>query len=147
MARRSRIVIIAALLVCSACTTAAHRAPSPSPIAPGTSPRKAILGRDPTAADCFTTAFDLVLVPDAPTLERHVVTALRKPAWLPERGFLGTPTELASALQGLLIPVDPQSTWVLVPGDPHPRADRFFPLTTRTGERVWYRDGSVGTCA
>ena len=147
MARRIRIVIITTLLVCSACTTGARRDPSPSPIPGGTSPRKAILGRDPTDTDCFTTAYDVVEVPDPLTLERHVVSALHRPAWVPQHGFLGTPAELAGALHGQLIPTDPQNVWVLVPGDPHPRADRYFPLTARSGERVWYRDGSVQACA
>ena len=42
---RARIVILAAVLVVSACMPIARRDPTPSPIPPGTSPREAILGR------------------------------------------------------------------------------------------------------
>lgn len=146
MAKIPRIVILAALLVVSGCMSVARRDATPSPIPAGTSPRAAILGREPRDTDCFTTAFDLVRVPDAPTLQRHVITVLRRPAWLPSRGFLGSPTELAAAVQGQLIGSDPQATWILVPGQPLPRADRYFPLTARSGERIWYRDGSVQVC-
>ena len=147
MPRPPRIVILGTLLVLSGCTGIARPSPTPSPIPAGTSPRAAILGRAPAATDCFTTSFDLVQVPDAPTLERHVVTAERRPAWLPSRGFLGTPAELARAVAGQLISQDPQDAWVLVPGRPAPRADRYFPVIARSGERIWYRDGSVGLCA
>jgi hypothetical protein len=146
MVRRTLMPIGAMLLAVSACMPTGMPYPSPSPIPPGTSPREAILGRPVTDADCFTTAFDLVQVPDAPTLERHVSTAVRRPAWLPLRGFLGTPTELAHAVHGQLIEADPQTVWVLVPGDGAPQADRYFPLVTRSGARIWYRDGSVLTC-
>ncbi len=124
----------------------ARRDPTPSPIAAGTSPRQAILGREPTDTDCFTTAFDVVMVPDAPTLQRHVVTVARRPAWLPYRGFLGSPAELARAVNGQVIDSDPQTTWILVPGHPLPRAERYFPLVAMTGERIWYREGSVSAC-
>lgn len=147
MAKTPRIVILAVFLVCSACMPVAHRDPTPSPIPPGTSPRKAILGRDPTDTDCFTMAFDVVEIPDAPTLQRHVVTVGRRPAWLPSRGFLGSPDELAAAVHGQLIGGDPQTTWILVPGAPLPSADRYFPLIARSGEHVWFRDGSVHACA
>lgn len=147
MATTPRIVILAALLVCSGCVPVAQRDPTPSPIPAGTSPRAAILGREPTDTDCFTTAFDLVEVPDAPTLQRHVVTVVRRPAWLPSRGFLGSPDELAVVVQGQLIGSDPQTTWILVPGWPLPHADRYFPLIARSGEHIWYRDGSVQVCA
>jgi len=146
MIRDPRIVILAALLVCSACTPTARPDPTPSPIPDGTTPLQAILGREPTDRDCFTTAFDTVSVPDAPTLQRHVVTVARSPAWLPHRGFLGSPAELARAVNGQVIAADPQTTWILVPGNPLPRAERYFPLTATTGERIWYREGSVSAC-
>jgi hypothetical protein len=147
MTRSARIVITVALLALTGCMHSARAEPTPSPIPAGTSPRAAILGREPTDDDCFVNAFDLVEIPDAPTLARHVITVARRPAWLPRGGFLGTPVQLAAAVDGQLIPSDPQTTWVLVPGDALPHADRWFPIVTRTGERVWYRDGSVSACA
>jgi len=147
MIRHRPIVIIAASLVLTGCMRAAHVEPTPTPIPDGTSPRAAILGREPTEADCFQNAFPLVSIPDPPTLQRHIVTAARRPAWLPSGGFLGTPDQLADAVQGRLIPSDPQTTWVLVGEAAHARADRWFPVVARSGERIWYRDGSVEACA
>jgi len=146
MTRLPRIVVLAGFLVGSACMPGARVDPTPSPIPAGTSAREAILGREPRDTDCFTTAFDVVQVPDAPTLQRHVITVARRPAWLPNRGFLGSPAELARAVDGQLIDTDPQITWILVPGHPLPRADRYFPLVAMTGERIWYREGSVSAC-
>lgn len=146
MAQRRIRILVAALLALTGCARAADLPPTPMPIPPGTSPREALLGRPPTDTDCFTTAFVLVQVPDGPTLERHVVTAVRRPTWLPLRGFLGTPAQLAQAVRGQLITDDPQTAWILVRDADLPRADRYFPLIARSGERVWYRDGSVAAC-
>lgn len=147
MIRRPSSIILVALVVLLGCTRVARVEPTPSPIPDGTSPRAALLGREPTDDDCFQTAFPLVELPDAPTLERHVITATRRPAWLPSGGFLGTPSQLASATDGLLIPSDPLTTWVLVSDAAGPRADRWFFLVAHDGERVWYRDGSIARCA
>ncbi len=147
MTRPRAIVRLVAALSLAGCGWSAHVPPTPSPIPEGTSPRAAVLGREPTARDCFVNAFNLVQLPDAPTLQRHVVTAVHRPAWLPSGGFLGTPAQLAAAVHGLLIPSDPLTAWVLVSGGAGPRADRWFPLTARSGEHVWYRDATLATCA
>lgn len=145
--RPSSIILVATLLVLTGCARGARTEPTPSPIPEGTSPRAAILGREPTDDDCFVNAVPVVLVPDAPTLQRHVVTVVRRPAWLPSGGFLGTPAELARAVDGLLIPSDPLTAWVLVTDAEGTHADRWFPLVATGGERVWYRDGSIARCA
>ena len=89
MTRHPRIVISVAFLALTGCMQSARVAPTPSPIPAGTSPRAAILGREPTDDDCFVNAFDLVQIPDAPTLARHVITVARRPAWLPTRRLPG----------------------------------------------------------
>jgi hypothetical protein len=65
---------------------------------------------------------------------------------VPARGFLGTPDQLAHAVGGQLISEEPGAAWILVPGAPA-RADRYFPLAASTGDRIWYRDGMITTCA
>jgi hypothetical protein len=112
----------------------------------GKSPKEAVLGRPATKSDCFVNDFALVELPDPDLLQRHVRMAARHPGFLPSRGFVGTAEQLAAAVAGLLIQSDPQAVWVLVAPEGRRRADRYFPVAVPTGERVWYRDGSLRTC-
>jgi hypothetical protein len=146
MVIRAASLSLAALTILTGCLVRTEPDPTLPPIPPGISPWVAVLGRPPTDADCFENAFELVTVPDSATLERHLVTAARRPAWLPSRGFAGTPDQLAVAVAGRLIDADPQTAWVLVQVEGAPRADRYFPLVGRSGERVWYRDATIRAC-
>ena len=49
------------------------------------------------------------------------MTVIRRPAWLPYGGFLGTPDSWRARCHGQVIEADPQATWILVPGRPRSR--------------------------
>ncbi len=156
---RRQLVVFAALALVSACAQSRSQ-PSmpPEEAVRGRTPREAVLGRPVVAGDCFLRDNALVSLPEPRVLERTLRTTPGRTGWipsrgfpsggrLPSRGFLGSSQQLAEAVGGVLIHDDPQSIWVLVLSDGRRRADQYFPIQARTGDRVWYLGASVQACA
>jgi len=160
MSKATRLLAaLAAIALVTACAQSRSK-PSmpPEEAVRGRTPREAVLGRPVVDGDCFLHGHELVSLPEPRALERTVRTTPDHTGWipsrgfptggrLPSRGFLGSGQQLAEAVGGVLIHDDPQSIWVLTLSDGRRRADEYFPILARTGDKVWYLDASVQACA